>query len=338
MPIKVEDKELLRRFLLREVSEQERDEIEALYFSDPEFFERLLVAEDELVDEYLQGDLSAREREKFDRQYSASRFNEREIAFSQALHQAVAETCPAAPRRGWWQPVSDFLFPRGRAVVAWVSLAVLLLAVGLTWWQWSGPDTAEETERLQARGGGAGEEARRPGEGERPTPPVPSASGFPEDVSLKGVGEKDGRPAVATGGGLDRRAEDRRRPARPTELAPVPQPPYEVSLHSGVTLGATPDASPPLAIARGTKRVRLKIQVVKNEYQKYRVSLQAVGGGRVWQVRTPKGQADEAGEWVTVSVPASVFKGKDYILRVSADAPDGRTETLALRQLRVERQ
>jgi hypothetical protein len=84
--------------------------------------------------------------------------------------------------------------------------------------------------------------------------------------------------------------------------------------------------------------VRLKIQVVKNEYQRYRVSLQAVGHGRVWKVDTPKGQIEEAGEWVTVSVPTSVFKTKDYILRVSATAPSGRTETLALRQLRVERE
>jgi hypothetical protein len=337
LPIKVEDTELLRRFLLREVSEQERDEVEGLYFSDPEYLERLLVVEDELVDEYLQGDLNDREREVFERQYSASLFNKREVDFSRALQQALGETHPPTPKEGWRRRLSNFLFPQGRGTLAWVSVAVLLLAVGLAWWLLRRPGATRETEGMQARGPSANEVIRPPGEA-RPTPTAPPATGPTADATPNNGGiTVNQQPSNVSGGGSDRRDGGRRQPPQTTEPPTRPQPPYEISLHSGVTLGATSDAPPPLNIARGAKRVRLKIQVVKNDYERYRVSLRAVGGGRVWQVRTPKGQVDEAGEWVTVSVPVSVFKGKDYILRVSADLPGGRTETLALRQLRVER-
>lgn len=331
---KLEDRELLRRFLLKEVSEQERDEIEELYFSDREFLERLLVAEEELVDDYLKGDLPAREREKFERQYSDNPVNRREVAFSRALHRVLDDTRP--PREGWWRTISNFLFPGRLPAVAWVGLAVLLAVGGLTWWQLRGPG-AEEAAELQARGPGAGDLARQPGAAV-PTPTAPPTAAHtpdapPEDANVGG-------PAGVSGPrNLTPHRPPRARPrGRETAEAPAPQPPYEVSLHSGVTLGATSNAPPPLVIARAARRVRLRVQVVKNDYQRYRVSLQAVGGGRVWEVSTPKGRSDEAGEWVTVSVPTSVFKTKDYILRVSADAPGARIETLALRQLRVERE
>ena len=96
LPTKVEDIAVLRRFLLNEASEQERDEIEELYFGDQEFLERLLAAEEELVEDYLKGDLPAREREQFERQYSANVVNRREVDFSRMMQRALDETRPPA--------------------------------------------------------------------------------------------------------------------------------------------------------------------------------------------------------------------------------------------------
>jgi hypothetical protein len=344
LPTKVEDIEVLRRFLLNEASEQERDEIEELYFSDQEFLERLIAAEGELVEDYLKGDLPAREREKFERQYSANVVNRGEVDFSRMLQRVLDETRPPTPREGWWQRLTNYIFPRRLAALAWVSLAVLFIAAGLTWWQLKRPGAANEPVGMQARGPGAGKEIPPPHIG-GPTPPATPTPGPPEGVTTN---QQPGRQQENVPGETNNRRDGTRRPPQPTPprarpAVPAQEPqPYEVPLYSGVTLGTPSNAPPPLVVPRGARRVKLKIQVVKNDYRQYSVTLQAVDSDKknpeVWERTMPKGKTDAAGEWITVSVPVSFFNNKDYILRVSADAPSGRKETLALRQLRVERE
>ncbi|MEK6283135.1 MAG: hypothetical protein AABN95_22485 [Acidobacteriota bacterium] len=55
----------LRRYLLGELSDSERSRLAQRYFIDEEFFDRLLDLENELLDEYVSGQLSADERKAF---------------------------------------------------------------------------------------------------------------------------------------------------------------------------------------------------------------------------------------------------------------------------------
>ena len=56
----------MRRYLLGELSEQERDQLDQRYFSDDEQFEILSALEDELVHDYVSGDLSDQESKRFE--------------------------------------------------------------------------------------------------------------------------------------------------------------------------------------------------------------------------------------------------------------------------------
>lgn len=80
-PTKVD---LLRRYLLGELPEKERSELEELYFSDNSVFTLLSVVEDELVDDYVRGVLQD-DRERFERNYLNSEERRRRVQLARDL-------------------------------------------------------------------------------------------------------------------------------------------------------------------------------------------------------------------------------------------------------------
>lgn len=60
---------LLRHFLLGTISDPEREYIECLFLTDSPTRERVLAAEEELMEAYLEGSLTVEERERFLWQY-----------------------------------------------------------------------------------------------------------------------------------------------------------------------------------------------------------------------------------------------------------------------------
>jgi anti-sigma factor RsiW len=79
------DEQLLTRYLLGELSEEERCTLEAEYFADPELFARLLSAEDDLIDAYVRGELSGEMRARFEERFRGSGDQLQRIAFASAL-------------------------------------------------------------------------------------------------------------------------------------------------------------------------------------------------------------------------------------------------------------
>jgi anti-sigma factor RsiW len=69
---KTQEDERLARYILGELSEHERERLEAEYFEDDDAFEQMLMAEEELTDAYVRGELSAEERAQFEKSYLSS--------------------------------------------------------------------------------------------------------------------------------------------------------------------------------------------------------------------------------------------------------------------------
>lgn len=67
------DGELLRRFLLGQLSEDAHAKLQEAFFDDPALTERVLSAEDELFDAYARGELSEEERLRFETRFGAQR-------------------------------------------------------------------------------------------------------------------------------------------------------------------------------------------------------------------------------------------------------------------------
>src|SRR5262245_43346719 len=102
------------RYLLGTLSEAERARLEEGYFSDDKEFEEIEIAEEELIDRYVRGELTGTDRKEFEQTVARSpRLMERvEFAklFADRLRPASAPIVAPVKRR-WW----DGLFGFGRS-------------------------------------------------------------------------------------------------------------------------------------------------------------------------------------------------------------------------------
>lgn len=80
-----ENAELMTRFLLDQLSEEERKAVEARFLADDEYFAQLLVLEDSLIDDYLLGRLTDDERKRAKLLFESSAAEKREVKFTKDL-------------------------------------------------------------------------------------------------------------------------------------------------------------------------------------------------------------------------------------------------------------
>ena len=118
------DEEHFRRYLIGEMTEEERAALEERYFADDGTFARLLAEEDALVAAYLRGTLPGAERERFEATFLGSADGRRRLQLARDLGRRAAG--PALSR-----PVST-----GRPSRRWmaaVAATVVLAAFALSW-------------------------------------------------------------------------------------------------------------------------------------------------------------------------------------------------------------
>ena len=100
------DPNTLRRYLLRTLPPDERDRLEVEALRDPEAFDDLQAAEDDLFHDYARGLLADGEREDFERTLLALPGVEERVAAARALVRALDAQPPAAAAPTWrWTAV-----------------------------------------------------------------------------------------------------------------------------------------------------------------------------------------------------------------------------------------
>src|SRR5262245_5237986 len=82
--------DLLIRFLLGELGDAERIQVAGRSFLDDDLFDRLLEAENDLVDRYVKGELTSRERELFEQGVLHREPIRQKVAFARSLEAALA--------------------------------------------------------------------------------------------------------------------------------------------------------------------------------------------------------------------------------------------------------
>jgi hypothetical protein len=130
-----EQEQTILCYLLGELTAAEQEQFEDEYFADPQLFQRLQEARNDLIDAYVRGDLSAAQHARFEQYFLASPHRRERVAIAQAIKQ-IEE--PATPQSSVSRPVEtpkfsllDWFTFRPRLILA---LALLLFVVGLIWW------------------------------------------------------------------------------------------------------------------------------------------------------------------------------------------------------------
>lgn len=84
---------LLREFLLGKVNEEERERIENLFLTDTQARERILAAEQDLIEDYLEDSLAAADEESFLSRYGQTSTQQRQLQINKSIKKwALSES------------------------------------------------------------------------------------------------------------------------------------------------------------------------------------------------------------------------------------------------------
>src|SRR5689334_9061759 len=82
---------LIRRYLLAQLSEGEREQFEQRMMIDTELFDEMLLAEDDIVDEYARDALSEPDREAFEKSFLSEEEGRARVNLAKSLRRYVAK-------------------------------------------------------------------------------------------------------------------------------------------------------------------------------------------------------------------------------------------------------
>lgn len=293
------NEELAKRFLLGKVSETERAEIEDSFLAQDDSYQQLLIAEDDLIDAYVRGELPAPERELFERWLLASQHLRERVEFAQTLFNSVSgKAVPArVPDRpvSWWRSLARAFITRRPALGFAFAAALLVIVLGGLWLL---------TDRRLSRP--SPEQAKAI----QPTPVTPRESSTPN------------APAEA-----QQARNEERTPARETPTPTRPAPLIATfTLVPGLVRGEN-DAGA-LAVPAGATEVRLRLTLEGERYSKYRATVSTPEGRTVWSIEVTNAPSMKS-TYLTASIPADLLKNGDYVLDLSGAKAAGGWESVA---------
>lgn len=123
--------DLIRRYLLGRLPDQDQQSLEEEFMTGDTSLEELEAAEDELVDEYLAGRLSSQERERFERHFLSIPEREQKLRFAKVFHRYASANQPQSVSAAS-RTASNFIsFNRWPARIA--ALVLIIVAISGIW-------------------------------------------------------------------------------------------------------------------------------------------------------------------------------------------------------------
>lgn len=318
----ISDKEdSLTRFLLGEVSEHERAEVEDRLLSDEEFYEGLVAVEGDLMDAYVRGELPEPERAQFEKVFFATARGRERVEFARGLLRSATllhdgESAPPPPTLapakspGRWGLLAYFFAPRPALSYAF-AVVVLAITVAITW-------MVIERMRGRVTPQQARTEAPQRPEEQPPIAPPQQKEAPPSPASDQATANGERKP--------DRDAANDGPTTRPGSVfATITLMPG--SLRDGAGGGN-------LFVPRAATHVRLRLQLEDDAYQAYRATISTPEGRKIWTGAARKDRAANAHS-VTLTLPAASLKRGDYVVELDGAVANGPSVPAAQYSFRV---
>jgi hypothetical protein len=308
-----EQDERITRYLLGDLPETEQTAIEREFFADPEMFEGIWAAENDLVDSYVRGRLSRGERELFERNYLKSPKHRQRVLMAgkllEAADHSVSEDSSApqiiesVPYRRWWRGRVTEALNSPRILRTGLATAAMLLLFGGGVW------LLLERVRLIHELGRTGDQLSEQQRRERA-------------IADQLAAEREQSSQLKSE--LDRLLEtlDQRPPRQPGQS----RRPSILSFFLSPMLAPRSGGGPhqQITISRETDLVRLQMKIEGGDSRRFQAAIRSVEGMRVVEHRSLVPRSGE----ITIDIPAHKLPLGDYILTLSARAPTGETEEI----------
>lgn len=306
------------RYLLGDLPEQEQVRLEDRAFSDREYMQIILAAENDLIDEYVRGELSATERRQFEQRFLASAERRRKVEFARALAQfteaqsAHRETEPASQR--WWESLRVFFGSLNPVVQFSLATAALLLAIGLPW-------LVVQTVRLRTQV--AQLQAQR------------QSSAQVEELQRQLAEQQRQNQDLASQ--LKAQQQQLAQLQEQQPETPTTKPVFaSLFLLPGLSRGEA--QKPQLTIPPNANQARLQIGLERgDDYKRYAVELRTLNGRELARRTNLVAHTGRAGQEVILVLSADKLSAGEYELALHGISDEGKAEDLGFYYFSVQR-
>ena len=315
--------------MLGQLAEADEGEVELRLLSDADYADYYEVVENELIDQYLEGALSADEHTQLEQHFLNAPERRDDLAFSAALRKAAQENLsdkqpamhPALPKKRDIERNFPAWLRRRRALAFSLAFSVLLIGSVLLWRVFSGRNSSEQVVAIQ--------EQRSPtSQNEN----VRTAENNNQDKVIPGnqVSLETAQPRIASNrqaNGATHPAESLRENRRPAAST------FAVALEPGSLRSET--SYKKFSVPEGTKTVLLTLHFNDDEAGAtrqgvtYEVELQNGEIKTIHQAANLRSSAARGGgHFVSVSVPARLLSAGNYHVVLRERGPDGKAESV----------
>jgi hypothetical protein len=294
----IDEKEMMTRYLLGDLSESEQRSFEQQYFSEPRVFERLLVVESELMDDYARNRLNKDVRARFEQHYLADAARRERAAFADALTRRLdQQQKETVIRPSFWRRLITSL-DRPALAYAGAVACLILLSAGI----WLFISMRRLREQLAQSQASQAEHQRQVRELEQQ------------------IANEQARLAA-----------ERERLAR-QQPSPSPSTSSSIAALALVVSGvrSAQVTKPLLIIRKGTREVHLHVTVKDTDYKTFQAIVSPVGGNAIHNSQ-PKSNGS-----FTLVMPAAKFTVGDYVLTLKAVNERGESEEVSKSLFRVQ--
>lgn len=276
--------DLMMRYLLGDISDEEQVRLEEQYFVDDTVFEQLSAFEDELIDGYVRGELAEPQRKQFELHFLNSAQRRRKLAFAKSFTRYLSNLPTAiapAKQDAWGQKITDWFGLRS-TTARWAFAATCVAVVfGGAWLlrdNWSLRTQLREMQAQQTELRHQEEQLSR------------------QLAQLKALAvEAPSEPELSQ--------------SRPPSLAI-----FALTLTPGVLRSGAEQKT--LVLPPGRSLVRLRLDIEGQSYETYRVTLETAEGRKVWSQEGLRTMSQDKMRMVVLELPSRLLGNQDYIVEL----------------------
>jgi hypothetical protein len=301
------DKNIVR-YLLGDLPEHEQMRLEDQYLADAEFFDRFLIIEDQLIDDYLRNQLTNRVREQFENHFLRSPRRRERVEFARALLKAVSKpslSSSALASSSTGLNSSLLTFFRNLSATTRFPLATfaLVILLGGTWLMVENVRLRNQVELLRA---GQATLLER---------------------------EKDLQQELASARNDQTAQQPQPEPKdRDLQVQQANQPPSRPSLLSFVLtpgLQRSGGGMNRLVIPQSMRSLQIKLNFeTSDEYTTYAVMIKTAEANEVWRQNNLQAISTKSGRVVVLTLPARILPKGEYVVSLSGITASGDAESI----------
>ena len=296
-----ENKTLLVRYILGQVSREERVGLEERYFTDSDLFEELVATENDLIDAYARGQLSGVERFQFEGRFLATPELRERVRAARSLAGYSSELPSSkSPRLGKLMAGENAMSPGLRFAFP---TAIIVVLIWVSWMTISDLRLRRQIDQTNA-----------------------------ERAALQQQ-QQQAQRQIADLSARIQQLQETNQTQEIAQLGPAGQPIIWLTLAPG--LQRSPGKVSVLPISSDLSDVLLLLLTRPGPYSSYSISLETPEGKQVLKRDSLKALPTADGKVIRLFLPPRALGRGDYIVRLFGRSPNAATEEIAAYSLRV---